>query len=116
MPRGRRAFPTRAGVPRAPGATACRSARTARSAVAVYARQAPGEEPDEQRRGEPDDVQVVALDPLDERGAEALDRVRPRPTLPLAARHVPLDVARAERPERHERRLPPALLPVRRPQ
>ena len=43
---------------------------------------------DEQRAGKPDDVEVVALDPLDEAAAEALDRVRAGASLPLAARDV----------------------------
>ena len=47
-----------------------------------------GEQADEQRAGKPDDVQVVALDPLDERRAEPLDRVGAGAPLPLAARQV----------------------------
>ena len=56
----------------------------ARSAEAVDAGETLGEQPDEQRGREADDVQVVALDPLDERGAEALDRVGAGAALPLA--------------------------------
>ena len=44
-----------------------------------------GEQADEQRRRQADDVEVVALDPLDEARAEALDRVRAGASLPLAA-------------------------------
>ena len=49
---------------------------------------APLEQRDEQRAGEPDDVEVVALDPLDEPAAEPLDRVAAGAPLPLAARDV----------------------------
>ena len=38
--------------------------------------------------GKADDVQVVALDALDEPATKALDRVRAGPPLPLAARDV----------------------------
>ena len=41
-----------------------------------------------------DDVEVVALDALDERAAAALDRVAAGALLPLAAAQVPLDRAR----------------------
>ena len=41
--------------------------------------------------GETDDVEVVAVDPLDEPPAEALDRVRAGSPLPLPARDVRLD-------------------------
>ena len=49
---------------------------------AVGAREALREEPDEQRGGQADDVEVVAFDPLDERRAAALDRVRRPPAPP----------------------------------
>ena len=60
-------------------------------------RRMPFEERHEQRARQPDDVEVVALDALDEAAAEALDRVRPRAALPLAAREVRVDDAPAER-------------------
>src|SRR3954470_3775443 len=54
----------------------------------------------EQRpRRQPDDVEVVALDALDERAAATLDRVAARALLPLAALEVPLDRAVVERAE-----------------
>ena len=46
------------------------------------------EDGDEERARKADDVEIVALDSLDEAAAEALDRVRAGPPLPLAARHV----------------------------
>ena len=45
-------------------------------------------------RREADDVQVVAVDPLDEAAAETLDRVAAGAALPLAARDVALELAR----------------------
>src|SRR3954452_23124125 len=56
---------------------------------------------------EPDDVEVVALDPLDERAAAALDGVAAGALLPLAAAQVPVEhrlVERAERDARGRRR------------
>ena len=58
----------------------------------------------EQAAGQADDVQVVALDALDERGAAALDRVAARAALPLARCDVRGEVARRQRTERDERR------------
>ncbi len=55
---------------------------------AVGTGKALGEQAHEQRRGQPDDVQIVALDPLDEGAAAALDRVGARASLPLAVHHV----------------------------
>ena len=54
------------------------------------------EEGDEQRAGKPDDVQVVAVDPLDETAAQSLDRVRTGAPLPLPA----LEVRRRPSPAR----------------
>jgi hypothetical protein len=53
------------------------------SAGPVDAGEAAGEQPNKERRREADDVQVVALDALDEGGARALDRVSAGPSLPL---------------------------------
>ena len=64
-------------------------------AEAVGAREALREQPHEQSPGQADDVQVVALDPLDEARAEALDRVPAGATLPLAAREVVRDARAA---------------------
>ena len=66
--------------------------------------------------GQADDVEVVALDPLDESGALPLDRVAARASLPLPARHVPGDVARRQLAERDARHLAVHLLPRRREQ
>ena len=46
------------------------------------------EEREEKRTREPHDVQVVALDPLDEPSAEPLDRVPAGAALPLPALEV----------------------------
>jgi hypothetical protein len=51
---------------------------------------------DEQRAGQPDDVEVVAVDAAHERGAAALDRVRARASLPLARLDVCREVARRQ--------------------
>ena len=53
--------------------------------IPVRPRKPLGEQADEQRAGQTDDVQVVALDPLDEAAAEPLDRVGAGAALPLAA-------------------------------
>ena len=63
-------------------------------AEAVRAREALGEQAHEQGAREADDVQVVAVDPLDEAGAEALDRVRAGAALPLARSRRTRRVAR----------------------
>src|SRR5581483_7959252 len=63
-----------------------------------------------------DHVEVVAVDPLDERGADALDRIGAGAALPLAGRDVGRDVARVERPEHDARDLVLDLLPGRGPQ
>ena len=63
---------------------------------AVGAGEALREEPDEQCGRQADDVQVVALDPLDERRAAALDRVAARASLPLAVREVVRELARRQ--------------------
>ena len=56
-----------------------------RSAEAVPAGEALCEDSDEQRSREPYDVEEVAVDPLDERRAEPLDRIGAGAALPLAA-------------------------------
>src|SRR5437868_3849863 len=90
---------------------------TAASAIAltkaVQPREALGEERDERRRGETDDVEVVALDALDERGAAPLNRVPAGAAFPLARRELPREVARAQGTEGDERRLRADLLPRR---
>ena len=58
------------------------------------------EEREEERAREPDDVQIVALDPLDETSAEPLDRVPAGPALPLPALQVRRDELVGEPPER----------------
>src|SRR5437773_12420 len=73
------------------------------SADPVGTGEARREQAHQQRRREADDVQVVALDSLDERGAATLDRVRARAVSPLAGAEIGADVARAERAERHPR-------------
>src|SRR5262249_19004464 len=69
----------------------------------VDAREALRQKTHQRRRRKPPDVEVVALDPLDERGADALDRVRARAPLPLSRHDVRRDVAGVERPEGHAR-------------
>src|SRR5205085_11474676 len=86
----------------------------ARLAEPVGAGEAGGEEADEEGRREADDVQVVALDAADEGGAPALDRVRARPALPPARRHVRPQGARRQLPELDPRRPPADLIPPRR--
>src|SRR3954451_9446912 len=51
----------------------------------------PRREVDERRDGQGDQVEVVALDALDQRRAAALDRVAPGAALPLAEGQVPVD-------------------------
>src|SRR6478672_3553144 len=58
---------------------------------------------DEERRRQADDVQVVAVDPLDERRAEALDRIAARTLPPLFADDVEAELARRQRPKRDTR-------------
>src|SRR5205085_4969672 len=74
------------------------------------------EEADQQRGRKTDHVQVVALDALDEARAQALDRVRARAALPLAARDIHRDVARGQRTEGDASDLVAKLLPARRDQ
>src|SRR5580700_10098733 len=80
--------------------------------LAVDAGKMPCKEPDEQGTGQADDVQIVAVDPLDETGAETLDRVGAGSPLPLACCQIALDVGGAERAEGDGRRLGVQLLPV----
>src|SRR6476660_10160937 len=87
------------------------SLRRVRSADPVRACEAMGEQPDQEGCREADHVQVVALDALDQSGAEPLDRVRAGTVLPLAARHVCADVARVQRTERDRRDLVVELFP-----
>ena len=85
-------------------------------AEAVCSWEAFRQETDEESGWEADDVQVVTLDALDERRAEALDRVPARAALPLTAAYVVRQVARRQRPERDHGRLAVQLLPRSRPQ
>src|SRR5207247_10537459 len=100
------------GVARAAGGTVTKAPHASqrrcfglrrRSAQAVGAREALREQADEDRRREADDVEVVALDPLHEGGATALDGLAAGAALPLAARDVRGQVARRQRPERDPR-------------
>src|SRR5690348_2776543 len=84
-----------------------------RSAEAVEAREALREQAHEDGRGQPDDVQVVALDALDERRTPPLDGIAAGAALPLAAREVPREVAGRQRPEGDERRRVLDVLPPR---
>ena len=70
------------------------------SAEAVDAGETLGQQAHEQRGREADDVEVVALDPLDEAAPTALDRVAAGAALPLAVAEVVREVARVERAER----------------
>src|SRR5437588_31461 len=51
------------------------------------------------RPGQPDDVEIVTFDRLDQSGSPALDRVAARAVPPLAGRDVPINQALVERPE-----------------
>ena len=86
------------------------------SAAVVGVREALGEEADEQGGREADDVQVVALDPFDEQGAEALDGVGAGASLPLSHLGVAVDLVGTERPEGHSGHDAMQLLPPRPPQ
>ena len=58
----------------------------------------------EERARKTDDVEIVALDSLDEAAAETLDRIGACPSLPLAAVEVQLELGigdRAKRDLRH---------------
>src|ERR1043165_4949769 len=68
-------------------------------AIAVGSRAALREQIDENRRGEADHVQVVAFDPLHERGAETLDRVAAGAPAPLLACDVEAELPGRQRPE-----------------
>src|SRR5262249_54903253 len=68
----------------------------------------------EQRRRKADDVEVVALDRADERGAGPLDCVPACPPLPLARRDVAPELPRRQLAERHLRRYSRDDLPPRR--
>src|SRR5689334_11144460 len=57
-------------------------------------------ETEQRAHREADDVEVVAVDALDQRAAAALDRVAAGALFPLAALEIPLDHAVVERPER----------------
>ena len=59
-----------------------------------------GERVDQQRAGQPDDVEVVAVDPRDEAGTEALDRVAAGAPVPLAVCDVGVDLRLGEPAER----------------
>src|ERR671911_1852309 len=85
-------------------------------AEAVGPGEALGEHADEQRGRKPDDVQVIALDPLDERAAPPLDRVGARPSLPLSVREMARELPRRQLPEGDVRRLVLDHLPARRDQ
>ena len=71
---------------------------------------------DKERRRKPHDVQVVALDPLDERAAQPLDRIGARALAPLLGADVTGDVPGRQGPERDARRFAMELLPRRSPQ
>src|SRR4051794_11035043 len=60
-----------------------------------------GDEVEQRRDGQADDVEVIPVDLLDERGAAALDRVAPGPLTPLARGEVALEQARIVRAEGH---------------
>src|SRR4029079_16990943 len=85
-------------------------------AVAVRPWEALDKQPDKERRWEADDVQVVALDPLDQGTTQALDRIAARSSLPLAAPDVVGQVTCGQRSKRHLRRLAVPLLPGGSPQ
>src|SRR5262245_10491967 len=85
-------------------------------ADAVGARKALRQETDQERGWEADDVQIVALDALDQGRAEPLDRIPARAALPLTAAHVVSQVPGRQHPERDHRCLAVQLLPRARPQ
>src|SRR2546430_1971385 len=59
----------------------------------------PPEQVQQRRGGQPDDVEVVARDAPDQRGAAALDGVAAGPLAPLSGGQIPLDLGGGERPE-----------------
>src|SRR5947209_12297305 len=78
---------------------------------AVQPGEALGEERDQRRRRKPDDVEVIALDALDERRAASLNRVPAGASFPFARREIRREVARSQSAERDEGRLRAQLLP-----
>ncbi len=62
-----------------------------------------GEALDQERTGQTDDVEVVAVDPRDEAATEALDRVAAGATLPLPAVEVQLELGSGDGAKRHLR-------------
>jgi len=82
-------------------------------AKAVRSGEALREEADEAGGGEADDVEVVPFDPIDERRAEALNRVPARPTLTLPGRDVSRHVPRCQRTKADARHGVLDLLPPR---
>ena len=85
-------------------------------ADSVGAREAVGEHADEEGRGKTDDIEVVALDALDEGGAAALDCIAARSALPLAGAYVLGHVPRRQLPEHDLGLLVLDCLPPRREQ
>src|SRR6202035_3277423 len=59
------------------------------------------EQSDQKRGGQPDDVQIIAFDAADERGAPALDRIAPGAPLPLPDGDVRTELARGQFSESH---------------
>src|SRR5215475_15151728 len=79
-----------------PAASAAETTSTSARALAkaVGAREALREQIDEDRRREADHVQVIAFDPLHERGTDALDRVAACAPAPLLGRDVETELTR----------------------
>src|SRR5206468_928152 len=73
------------------------SLRQRRLAEPVDPGEALGEEPDEERHRQADDVEVVAVDPAHEPGAPALDRIPARSFLPFACPDVDAELTRPVR-------------------
>ena len=61
-------------------------------AEAVGARKTSGQQANEERGGQPDDVQIVAVDPFDEARSQTLNGVGACAALPLAGSEIALDV------------------------
>src|SRR3954447_1212584 len=88
-----------------PGPTRAAVYRLARSGPLGKKRCKSAEQAGERPDGQPDDVEVVAVDPANEGAAASLDRVTARASAPFAGGQVPVQDRVAEVVERHARHL-----------
>ena len=95
--------PTSSAAPASPSATASRCVGSPGSCRRAAREPQHGSrlrhQVEQARERQADDVEVVALDARDERGADALDGVAARAALPLAGRDVPVEQRGARRAE-----------------